>query len=225
MVPTPATAGMGLRAGPAGQNLEPHSEESMSLPPDSPKLSPATLLNEEARMRQALGLRDGGSTPRPPQRREPEHGGRRFVKDGDVPVVVLTRDRGADASAPVSRVAAAEAALRTERTARERAERALHESATALQALQTRLAHAELAHREALAAERAARETAEQALAEARALLEARPAPAPAEERRPATPPTRVPPKPRRPAAANPEREPEPVKWWLPSYRAKLRRS
>jgi hypothetical protein len=191
----------------------------MSLPPDSPKLSPATLLNEEARMRQALGLRDGAPSPRPPQRREPEHGGRRFVKDGDVPVVVLTRDRGADASAPVSRVAAAEAALRTERTARERAERSLHESGAALQALQTRLAHAELAHREALAAERAAREAAEQALAEARAQLEARPAPAP-EEPRAARQPRRI----TATATGNPEREPEPVKWWLPSYRAKLRR-
>jgi hypothetical protein len=190
----------------------------MSLPPDSQKLSPAALSNEEARMRQALGLQDGGPGPRPPQRRDAEHGGRRFVKDGEVPVVVLNgaRERGADATGPMNRVAAAEAALRNERAARERAERSLQEAVANVQALQTRLAHAELAHREALAAERAARERAEQALAEAKATREADAAGSDARV---------VTRKPRR-VAAKPrsEREPEPVKWWLPSFRAKLRR-
>jgi hypothetical protein len=104
-----------------------------------------------------------------------------------------------------------------------------------LQHIQTKLAHADLAHSEALATERRGRERAEAALAEAivlREALEARladltAAPPPAPEPAPEPPPkpsrsTAI--KPRRKAAASTvEREPQPVKWWLPSYKAKTR--
>ncbi len=186
--------------------------------------------SEEARMRHALGLREDGTYNRPPQRRDHEGRGRRFVKEGEVPVVMLNGARDAAASAPLpsNRVVAAEGALRTERVAHERAEHALREAQAGIERLETKLAHAEMAHAEALAAERRAREAAEQTLAEAlaeREALETRLAgleqrlhAAEAEPRRgrtPGTSPTR------RVARQTAEQEPEPVKWWLPSYRAK----
>jgi hypothetical protein len=205
---------------------------TMSDPLNPFGTAPKAAPDEEDRMRQALGLRGDQSNERPAQRREQERRTRRFVKDGEVPVVVLSpsREHGPDGPAPVNRIAAAEAALRSERTARERAERALRETQATLQHIQTKLAHADLAHSEALAAERRGREQAEAALAEAivvREALEARladltdappPPPEPAEPSRPAAV------KPRRKAAASTiEREPQPVKWWLPSYKAKTR--
>lgn len=184
-------------------------------------------------MRQALGLRDDAGVARAPQRREPEARGRRFVKDGEVPVVMLSGSRDAAASGPppVNRAAAAEAALRAERAAHEHAEQSLREALAHVQRLQTQLAHAEMAHREALAAERHGREQAERALAEAtagREALETRQAetaaastaaqPSDATTRRAKAA------KPRRQSADPAKREPQPVKWWLPSYKAKLRK-
>jgi len=130
------------------------------------------MANEEARMRQALGLRNGpsGGGGGVPQRREGEQRGRRFVKDGEVPVVVVnsgSRDAGADGAAPVNRIAAAETAARADRAAREHAERALSEAQAALQHLRTHVAHSEMAHREALAAANDARDQAQLALREA----------------------------------------------------------
>jgi len=128
------------------------------------------MTNEEARMRQALGLRNGPSAGgQVPQRREAEQRGRRFVKDGEVPVVVVhsgSRELNGD-PLPVNRIAAAESMARNERHARENAERALAEAQATVQHLRTQIAHTEMAHREALAAERATRELAEQALREA----------------------------------------------------------
>ena len=98
-------------------------------------------------MRRALGLGDAGGQrieqqERPPlaarqaERHSPDRHKRRFVRDGEVPVVVVRRDQGSDPGAnrvtlgapPTNRVEQAEAALRTERDARERAERALTEA-------------------------------------------------------------------------------------------------
>jgi len=200
-------------------------------------------------MRQALGLRNGPSNGGPvPQRREGEQRGRRFVKDGEVPVVVVhsgARDGAGDGPQPVNRIAAAEAQARNERAMRDHAERALAEAQLALQHLRTQLAHTEMAHREALAAERASRERLEQALREAndaRAAAEAqvtelaaanrirrpRPEIVAASER----PTSEFPDPPRRPrgrprkvvAVTAPEVEPEPVQWWLPSFRASSRK-
>jgi hypothetical protein len=207
----------------------------MTLNPFGP--APNAAPDEEDRMRQALGLRGDQSNERPTPRREPLRGPHRFVKDGEVPVVVLSpsREHGPDGPAPVNRVAAAEAALRSERVAREWAERTLRETQTTLQHVQTKLAHADLAHGEALAAERRGREQAEAGLAEAIAAREtlelrlvemAAAQPPGAEDRTELVKPSQpalV--KPRRKAANAAEREPQPVKWWLPSYKAKTRAS
>jgi hypothetical protein len=84
---------------------------------------------------------------------------RRFVQDGEVPVTVVRREQpdAAHASAgqagpTSSRVQRIEAALATETAGRERAERALHEAQAALQALQTKIGHNDLAKNEAVAA-------------------------------------------------------------------------
>jgi hypothetical protein len=205
----------------------------MSLNPFGP--APNAAPDEEDRMRQALGLRGDQSNERPTPRREPLRGPHRFVKDGEVPVVVLSpsREHGPDGPAPVNRVAAAEAALRSERVAREWAERTLRETQTTLQHVQTKLAHADLAHGEALAAERRGREQAEAGLAEAIAAREtlelrlvemAAAQPPGAEDRTELVKPSQAAlVKPRRKAANAAEREPQPVKWWLPSYKAKTR--
>jgi hypothetical protein len=207
----------------------------MSLNPFGP--APNAAPDEEDRMRQALGLRGDQSNERPTPRREPLRGPHRFVKDGEVPVVVLSpsREHGPDGPAPVNRVAAAEAALRSERVAREWAERTLRETQTTLQHVQTKLAHADLAHGEALAAERRGREQAEAGLAEAIAAREtlelrlvemAAAQPPGAEDRTELVKPSQAAlVKPRRKAANAAEREPQPVKWWLPSYKAKTRAS
>jgi hypothetical protein len=186
-------------------------------------------------MRQALGLGEGSPQHRQQSRNESEHRGRRFVKDGQVPVVVLSsKDHSAEAAAPVNRAAAAEAALRGERALRDRAERALQQAQATLQQLQTKLAHAELAHGEALAAERQRREAAEQALQDsqvARAALQeqldlqvrARPEPEPPAEAPSGRRPRRRVMKPRMSTDATARREPKPVKWWLPGFATRPR--
>jgi len=206
-------------------------------------------------MRQALGLRNGPSGPNVPQRREAEQRGRRFVKDGEVPVVVVhsLREPGAEGAQPVNRIAAAESLARTERSAREQAGRGLAEAQATIQHLRTQLVHAEMAYREGLAGERRARELAEAALreaSEALAVAEGRPVePALAPRRRGRPPgsgikraprpeahepdavaaqhaePARRRGRPRKhPLPAAPETEPEPVQWWLPSFRAGRKR-
>lgn len=219
----------------------------MSPPRPTPNFNPNNLANEEARMRQALGLRGGPSgTAAVPQRREAEQRGRRFVKDGEVPVVVVNSSRdGGDGAAPVNRIAVAEQQARAERHLREQAEKALAEAQNVIQHLRTQLVHAEMAHREALAAERATRDVMEQSLREAieaRTAAEARvqeAAPAAPRPRRGRPPLVRPvlpvdiqadvpamaePPATRRRKAAAPppavEEEQEPVQWWLPSFRA-----
>ena len=211
-------------------------KEDMADPSNPSKPFPGAPITDEARMRQALGLSDDGAVPRLPQRREPEVRGRRFVRDGEVPVVVLNAAKDASAVGPAtphSRVAAAEAALRAERLAHQQTEQALKDAQAAVGRLETKLAHAELAHSEALAAERASRESAERArdeAAAARVALEARiaeltPVERPRRGRKPGAVPAKRPAaKPRRKAADAKQREPQPVKWWLPSYRAKLRK-
>ena len=195
--------------------------------PDSDEnlpLSPSDTQATENRMRRALGLQ--GQTRQPPQQRadqvRPRH---RFVQDGGVPVVVLNSRSDNDPTALFkARVSELEAALEAERTAHSATRRVLHEAQAGVQAQQTRLAHSELAHSEALAAERSARQAAEEAL---QARL--------AESEQPASLTVAAPPLPAvakaKPAARKASRaprvsnakEPQPVKWWLPSFREKLR--
>lgn len=185
-------------------------------------------------MRRALGLRDDTTADRPSrqgsQGSQGERRPRRFVRDGEVPVVVL-KGHGHEGDAQHSvqeRLKAAEAALEAERSTREAAERRVQELRTQIQSVQTKEAHAAITHAEALAAERQAREAAERALEEAlagraeaeRTLAGLQDTPAVPAEPKPARRRGR-PPGPARQATPKPEREPEPVKWWLPSYRKK----
>ena len=117
-------------------------------------------------MRRALGLDHESAIPRSqnaawPTDRQPHR--RRFVADGEVPVVIVGhRDNGADATPsrgaapPVNRHAEAELALKAEQEARQRAERSLTEAQATIRQLQTRLGHAVLALDEAVDAGRRA---------------------------------------------------------------------
>ena len=136
---------------------------SQNAPIDADRLDTA-----EERMRHALGLR-GGAPSAPvrlppdrasqlPRHRVPEPGSphrrHRFVQDGEVPVVHVSR-RAEATGDPLSqgsnRLQAAEAAGQAERAGRERAERALHAAQATMHELQTKLGHAELALAEAQA--------------------------------------------------------------------------
>lgn len=253
----------------------------MSLPREQPQSSSTAppMDDAEQQMRKALGLYGDTPRPRPDGDRQdtPQRTGggfmqgvhrRRFVQDGEVPVTVVRRD-APDAGHPgtgqvgptSSRLQRVEVALAAETTGRERAERALHEAQAALQALQTKIGHNDLAKNEAVAAskhhleeiialreelaagaerlrevetrasdveedlraaraelteERRARKLAERLLREATeepAVVTAfEPAPLPREAVE-----QRVPARRGRPPAvhAEPEVEPEPVKWWL----------
>lgn len=116
-------------------------------------------------MRQALGLR---GTPPPGPRGQPERNGsparqrppdsgaahrrHRFVQDGEVPVVHVSRRLESGEQPPQSsRINTLEAANQAERSARERAERALHATQMAMHEMRTKLGHTELALAEAQA--------------------------------------------------------------------------
>jgi hypothetical protein len=139
-------------------------------------------------MRRALGLLGETSRHRPesdrleqPVRSGGGYGGglhrRRFVQDGDIPVTVLRREPGHDATphrviAPVnvptsSRLQRTEAALTAETAAREKAERSLNETYAVVRDLQTKIGHAELAKNEAIEALRRERELVAQMRTEA----------------------------------------------------------
>ena len=173
---------------------------------DKPVPTPDSV-TAEAQMRRALGL--GGST-RPVQQQRPDQARarHRFVQDGGVPVVVLNRS-DIDPTGPLkARIGELEAALEAERAAHGATKRVLHDAQGAQQALQTRLTHSELAHREVLAAEAAARQAAEAQVQSVKAAM----------------PPKTL--KARKPAVrtqAPHGQEPQPVKWWLPGYRAKAK--
>jgi hypothetical protein len=147
----------------------------------------------ESQMRKALGLLGESTRARPegdrsesPGRMADRFSGglhrRRFVQDGDIPVTVLRRDqpheapphRGvvAPAAPSTSRLQRTEAALAAETAARERAERALHETQSVVRDLQTKIGHAELARNEAVEALRHERESMSQIRAELHACEE-----------------------------------------------------
>ena len=189
----------------------------------------------ETKMRRALGLGSGGGHHTPQQRPEQARARHRFVQDGGVPVVMLSQKAEPETAALRERITSLGGALENERQAHQAALRQLKELEGHHTALQTRLAHAELTHRDALEQERRLRIAAQEALGEALAAT-------PAARRRPAAsrvavedepiataaaaPPadsdTPVPPKRGRgrPRSATPP-EPKPVRWWTPSFRAK----
>lgn len=196
----------------------------MSDSDDNLPLSPSDTQATESRMRRALGLQ--GPSRQPPQQRadqaRPRH---RFVQDGGVPVVVLNSRSDNDPTATAkARVAELEAALDAERAAHGSTRRALQEAHASAQALQTRLAHAELAHKEALAVEREARHVMEESLAQMAPKM-GLPEPLLSETGSSGAPIKAKPAArkiPRVPRAAK-NSEPKPVKWWLPNFREKLR--
>ena len=228
-----------------------HLEPSMTSNSQS---SQSTNISEhddaEAKMRRALGLKSGaaGSSPslhaaRPAERSATDRPKSRFVQDGDVPVVMIRRDNGQHAAgsratigaSPSMRMEATERSLKTERHAREAAERSLAEAQATIQDLQTKLGHAVLVRDEAranaqrveiekqalehaLAAEQDARQAAEQRLLDivptpcptAVAETESAPSPPPADAKSKAKARPRG-------RSANSEPKPKPVKWWIKS--------
>ena len=132
-------------------------------------------------MRRALGLTgdcavrssgpqterlQAGPPGRPAGRSSADKPRHRFVQDGAVPVTILNRHRPDEADGPPMNRAAVEAALQDERAARDRTERSLQEALATVRDLQTKLGHAELAHREASATAQAARAEADALRAE-----------------------------------------------------------
>jgi hypothetical protein len=154
--------------------LKPQADQGqrMSLPREQPQSSSTAppMDDAEQQMRKALGLYGDTPRPRPDGDRQetPQRTGggfmqgvhrRRFVQDGEVPVTVVRRDApdaahsGPGQNGPTSsRLQRVEAALAAETAARDRAERALHEAQAAVQALQTKIGHNDLAKNEAVAA-------------------------------------------------------------------------
>ncbi len=173
-----------------------------------------------------------------PSRSQAARPRQRFVQDGEVPVTLVSRPRQGEPG-PVSqgRLAASEAALATERTARIKVERSLQAALASLQDLQTKQRHAELAQQEALQAAHAERQAAEARFAEqagqvarleaelatmSAAMRVAKPQAQAAFEAAPDAAPDAAPAKPKRglgkvrkAALARTPREPKPVKWWL----------
>ena len=154
-------------------------------------------------MRRALRVGSPGSGAATRDQGTDTRGTRRFAQNGDVPVTRLTGRKDHPGSLALT---AAEDALHAERTAREQAEIALAQANATIVTLQTKLAHAEMAHAEALAAERALRD-AERAQ-RAAAVEEAKNRP-----RQPASPVDET--------AA--DQEQEPVQWWVPGWKGAYR--
>jgi len=190
-------------------------------------------VSDEDRMRHALGLDNASASARVSSGPSQVHRPRRFVKDGEIPVVLMNTggDRSAQTSTMAKRLADAEAVIWNEQAARATAERALADALATIQRLRTQLAHAEMSHAETLEAERKHRETLEQALLETantRESLEKQLA------HQANTPPQRIDAKATTTAETVCERhgqkgkrtdaarEPVPVKWWLPSHKAKF---
>jgi hypothetical protein len=171
-------------------------------------------MNTEMRVRRALGLdATPGRAPHPQS--DPSRSRRRFVQDGEVPVVVVHSDRRPDGAAQAgSRVAELEAALEAERTARAAVSRALDEARGTVQSLQTRLTHAEIAFAEALATEQAARAAAEATAQTAATVVQAARKPK-AELMAKAS----ISRKPTKPAKVKQPRG-RLVKWWAPDFQA-----
>jgi hypothetical protein len=128
----------------------------------------------ETRMRRALGLGTGSGQAAPQQRPEQARARHRFVQDGGVPVVMMGQRVEPETAALRERIAGLEAQLEAERASHASTRRALESEHHATTALQTRLAHNDLAHKDALEQERRMRVAAQEALQEALAAGQAR---------------------------------------------------
>ncbi len=196
---------------------------------------PATDASDasEERMREALGLGKRSESVAHPQQNHTPHTSdptrvrRRFAQDGDVPVVVLGRSREAEAGQE-SRLAALETKLQEERAARQTAERTVESCQATIQSLRTKLAHSEMAIDEARAAERQARAEAAAAIerqAQLQTPVQVESEPVSRAEPVAVASPPRLVREPRKPKVVtdSEEPEPQPIEWWLPSFRAQTR--
>ena len=141
--------------------------------PDHSDAADDASAGDELKMRRALGLERQPATSSPQQssgHTDRYSQRRRFVRDGEVPVVLVgRRDQPADGvssqgAAPVNKLALVETALRSEQESRQRAERALTEAQATIHDIQTKLGHAFLERDEA-------RDTAQRLEADKRALI------------------------------------------------------
>lgn len=187
------------------------SAQSPAAPNDSNQV--------ELNMRRALGLTGTGNgrTGGPVVQQRPEQARQRhrFAQDGSVAVTVLNH-RPDELAAKDTRIRELEASLKNERDQHGNTRRTVSEQQAAMQALQTRLAHMELAHRDALETERKSLAVAQEALVAARAAPQRRAIRLP-EATEPAEPAKAKRGRPR----IHPPREPKPVRWWTPSFKAK----
>ncbi len=181
-------------------------------------------------MREALGLGKRSESVAHPQQNHTPHTSdptrvrRRFAQDGDVPVVVLGRSREAEAGQE-SRLAALETKLQEERAARQTAERTVESCQATIQSLRTKLAHSEMAIDEARApSARHAQRPRRRSSVRPSFRLQSRSRASPVSRAEPvavASPPRLVR-EPRKPKVVtdSEEPEPQPIEWWLPSFRA-----
>ena len=165
--------------------------------------------------------RDGFRNDAAHQGAKPRH---RFVRDGEVPVVHMPPVRAPGAgNRPDPEQARLHQIIEEQRHRADQAERARAESQAHCKAMQTKLAHAELALTDAL--NLAQTRLDEIAALEARLNVSPAPvAPAPPGAGQPEV--RRGPGRPRRivdPALVPPEHEPEPVQWWLAPTKGKRR--
>ncbi len=176
---------------------------------------------DEDRVRRALGLKTGGQHQPHQQRPEQARQRHKFISDGAVPVVMLNRT-DAETVNLRERLLALETAMENERAAHAGTRRALHDLQTVHQTLQTQLRHSDMAHADAVKAEREARRAAEEALVALRAeRVVVRDVKVAEVERETAEPVVLVRRERRLRIETGPGKEPKPVRWWTPSYRAK----
>lgn len=165
--------------------------------------------DEEARVRRALGMGTGrnykGSLTGGGQHRS-------FVRDGEVPVTIINR-KPEDQRRHEVELAGLRTQLTSEREARLRAERALHEAQASIQSLQTRIAHADMARAEKLPEPEIAPERQPEPEPE---VAPAAPVLVKAEPIAPSAPVAKP--------AAEPVADAEPIEWWTEAYRSGKRR-
>ena len=161
---------------------------------------------EEARMRAALGLTAEANTSQPA-----EDGRQSAGRDNEKPMATRRLFEPPDPSR--ARIATLTGELKAERGERVAAQQALSDAQRIIQQLQTKLAHAEMAAAEARAAEQKARLEAEAKLGHTPQAIPSKPkADSPTEPKKRGRPPGK------RQVVEEPE--PQPVKWWLASYKA-----
>ena len=181
-------------------------------------------------MRRALGLTGKTASHGPQQRPNEARARHKFVQDGGVPVVMLNARTDLESAGLKERIGSLEGALEHERGNHDHTKKQLSDALAQVQAVNTRLVHAELAHKDALAQLQDTLTRTQQALSEAlanaparrapRALVQPEPEPgaeyreAPVEAAEPAVK------RPRGRPRIHPEPEPKPVRWWTPSFKA-----